>query len=436
MKNFIHGFIGFCLIWVGLSTTASAQTITVSAPSAIGINQKLNYTVQINAEPDKIAATDFGSFKLISGPMQNSSYSISFINGEQTSVTSFTYTYILKPTSIGEQDIPGITFVVDGAELSSNPIHVTVTKKNQDLITPKNQKDNDFWGDFKDLFGKSPEEFFGQQEEDNDVIPIENENRASDAPAQIINTGEDIFINATVSNYTPYVGEMVVINYSLYSKTENIQGLAPSFPEQPDFQVVQLNNLSEPRTVKIQGVQYFVRDIYRIAAYPQRAGEVSILPLELDSVILIQDESTSDPQTETLYSDPIRLNVIGLPSNKPPKFNGVVGELSLKASLSKTEMKANDTTHLVITVTGNGNLQRIEKPSFHFPALLSVEESETDDGAEWLNDNATGSRTFSYIITPHTAGNFYIPAYEFYYFDTLTKRYKLLSTGAYDLKVE
>ena len=99
--------------------------------------------MQIDAEPDKIASTDFGAFKLISGPMQSSSYSISFINGEQTSISSFTYTYILKPTSIGEQEIPGITFVVDGAELYSNPIHVTVTKKNQDLITPKNQKDND-----------------------------------------------------------------------------------------------------------------------------------------------------------------------------------------------------------------------------------------------------------------------------------------------------
>ena len=95
MKKVIHGFIVFCLIWVGLSTTASAQTITVSAPSAIGINQKLNYTVQIDAEPDKIASTDFGAFKLISGPMQSSSYSISFINGEQTSISSFTYTYIL-----------------------------------------------------------------------------------------------------------------------------------------------------------------------------------------------------------------------------------------------------------------------------------------------------------------------------------------------------
>lgn len=436
MKKVIHGFIVFCLIWAELSTTASAQTITVSAPSAIGINQKLNYTVQIDAEPDKIASTDFGAFKLISGPMQSSSYSISFINGEQTSISSFTYTYILKPTSIGEQEIPGITFVVNGTELNSNPIHVTVTKKNQDLITPKNQKDNDFWDDFKELFSQSPQEFFGLQEEDDDVMPIENEKRTSTIPSPIINTDEDVFISATASNYTPYVGEMVVINYSLYSKTENIQGLAPSFPEQPDFQIVQLNNLSEPRTVKIKGVQYFIRDIYSIAAYPQRAGEVSILPLELDSVILIQDESTGNPQTKTLYSDPIRLNVIDLPSNKPPKFNGVVGELSLKASLSQTEMKANDTTHLVITVSGNGNLQLIEKPSFHFPALLSVEESETDDGAEWLNDNATGSRTFSYIITPHAAGNFYIPAYEFYYFDTLTKRYKLLSTGAYDLKVE
>ena len=436
MKKVIHGFIVFCLIWVGLSTTASAQTITVSAPSAIGINQKLNYTVQIDAEPDKIASTDFGDFKLISGPMQSSSYSISFINGEQTSISSFTYTYILKPTSIGEQEIPGITFVVDGTELNSNPIHVTVTKKNQDLITPKNQKDNDFWDDFKELFSQSPQEFFGLQEEDDDVIPIENEKRTSTIPSPIINTDEDVFISATASNYTPYVGEMVVINYSLYSKTENIQALAPSFPEQPDFQIVQLNNLSEPRTVKIKGVQYFIRDIYSIAAYPQRAGEVSILPLELDSVILIQDESTGNPQTKTLYSDPIRLNVIGLPSNKPPKFNGVVGDLSLKASLSKTEMKADDTTHLVITVTGNGNLQLIEKPSFHFPALLSVVESESYDSAELPNDNATGSHTFSYTITPHAAGDFYIPAFEFYYFDTNTKRYKLLSTGAYDLKGE
>ncbi len=436
MKKLIHSFIGFCLIWVELSTTASAQTITISAPSAIGINQELNYTVQIDAEPDKIASTDFGSFKLISGPMQSSSYSISFINGEQASVSSFTYTYILKPTRIGEQDIPGVTFIVDGAELSSSSIHVTVTKKNQDLITPKNQKDNDFWGDFKDLFSKSPEDFFDQQEEDNDVIPNKNEKKASDAPSQILNTDEDVFINATPSNHSPYVGEMVVINYSLYSKTENIQGLVPSFPEQPDFQVVQLNNLSEPRTVKIQGVQYFVRDIYSIAAYPQRAGEVSILPLKLDSVILSQDESTGNPRTETLYSDPIRLDVKELPSNKPTKFNGLVGEFSLKASLSKTEMKANDTTNLVITITGNGNLQLIEKPSFRFPALLSVEESETDDSTEWVNDNATGTRTFSYTITPHTAGDFYIPAYEFYYFDTLTKRYKLLSTGAYDLKVE
>ena len=390
----------------------SQTTCTATAPAKVGINEAIQYTVKLNEKPSKIVSQEFGTFTLAGGPSQGSSTSMSIVNGQTSVKSEYSYTYTLKPTKLGENSIPGVTFLVNGKQVKSNAVTVTVTQENQ--RQQQQQQRRSWWDDW-----------------DMPSAPQQQRQVSKD----------DLILKASASKTNPYEGEEVIITHKLYlgSSIQNFQPTGNEFPSQPDLWTYTLGNPdAEPKhTVEtLNGKRYDVFELRKTAVYPQKTGEITITPLELEGVVTIPSGWFGRQEKMNLKSNSVTLNVKPLPQGKPMGFSGLVGKFTIKSSLTKSELATNDATNLVITVSGSGNIQHIEELNIPFPTDFDVTEPAISDKLQTGGSSVSGSRTFEYVIIPRAAGTFTIPAAEFSYFDLATHSYKTLTTEPYTVTVE
>jgi hypothetical protein len=202
----------------------------------------------------------------------------------------------------------------------------------------------------------------------------------------------------------------------------------------------------------LNGKKYQVHEIRRTADFPQKTGEVTVTPMELDFTAgVITQQSSGDPFFDRFFggrqnaqnykidikSNAVQLNVKPLPqNNKPENFSGLAGSFTISSSLSRAQLKANDATNLTVTISGTGNLQHIDPLDIGFPLDFDVTEPRVTDNINTKGSSVTGSRIFEYVIIPRNDGTFTIPKAAFAFFDPQTNTYKTLYTQEFTLQIE
>ncbi len=382
---------------------------TATAPSKVGINQAIQYSVKLSEKASQIASQNFGAFTKINGPSQSYSSSTSIINGQVSSSTEYTYTYTLQPTKLGQQTIPGVTFMVNGKQVKSNAVTITVTQENQQAQQQRRSRMPSFY----------------------------------DEPAQPQSVGSnEMMLKAFASTTTPYQGEEVIITHKLYigAGIHNFQPTNNNFPSQPDLWTYTLGdpNKETPHTTEVvNGKRYDVFEIRKTSVYPQKSGKIVITPLELEGMAVIPYGFFGRQEKKSVKSNSVTLQVKPLPTaGKPVGFSGLVGKFTMKSTLTKTDLSTNDATDLMVTISGSGNLQHVENLNYTFPSDFDVADPAINDKINTGGSHVTGSRTFDYVIIPRTAGKFTIPSVTFSYFDIGSKTYKTLTTEAYNITVK
>ena len=414
------------LIFVSLLFFNQAQsqtTCNAKAPSQVGVGQTFEYTVSLNEKPSKIASSNFNNFTIVGGPSQGASTSISSINGQTTQISSYYYTYYLRADKTGSFTIPGTSFIVNGKQVTSNSVKISVLEGSPQQSSASNR-------------GQSSRQTVNSS-------PTLDKN--------------EIMIKAFASRSTPYEGEEVIITHKLYIG-EGVNGgyqvTKVNMPTQNGLWSYQLGDIDAdpPKSYEtINGKRYLVLEIRQTAVFPQKSGKITITPLEMDIIarVIYQARSGGSVWDQffgggqraqdhklNIKSNSITLNVKKLPiANRPDNFSGIVGNFSIKSSLSRTELKANDATNLVITITGKGNLQHIEQLDIKFPPDFDVTEPNISDNINTRNRAVYGSRSFEYVMIPRSEGDFTIPQASFSYFDPTTQTYKTISSESYNIKV-
>ncbi len=414
------------LIFISLLFFNQAQsqtTCNAKAPSQVGVGQTFEYTVSLNEKPSKISSSNFNNFTIVGGPSQGSSTSISSINGQTTQTSSYYYTYYLRADKTGSFTLPGTSFIVNGKQVTSNSVKISVVEGSQQQSSASNR-------------GQSSRQTVNSS-------PTLDKN--------------EIMIKAFASKSTPYEGEEVIITHKLYIG-EGVNGgyqvTSVNMPTQNGLWSYQLGDIDAdpPKSYEtINGKRYLVLEIRQTAVFPQKSGKITITPLEMDIIarVIYQARSGGSVWDQffgggqraqdhklNIKSNSITLNVKKLPNaNRPDNFSGIVGNFSIKSSLSRTELKANDATNLVITITGKGNLQHIEQLDIKFPPDFDVTEPNISDNINTRNRAVYGSRSFEYVMIPRSEGDFTIPQASFSYFDPTTQTYKTISSESYNIKV-
>lgn len=412
----------FLALWVVLGSNvilAQEVSFTASAPEQVAVGETFQVSFVLNTRPADFRAPGFKGFRFVAGPSQYSSSSTQIINGKVTRTTSFSYTYTLMASEEGTFEIDPASAVVDGESYQSNAIKVTVTGQASPGSTSPSAGTRD-------------------------------NNQGSTDRA----TEKDLFIRASISNSNPYQSEQVIISYKIYTRVPVSQYSIDRLPSFQGFWTETLPDADPGTTTTevIDEISYRVAEIRRIAVFPQRTGEITIEPLEVEALVRVpshrQRQSLFDEffggspfdafqnVQQTIRSNPVTLQVRPLPAqNRPAVFQGMVGQLDISATLEPGQLQVNDAANLAITISGRGNLRMLEQPQVSFPQNVEVFDPTVTDNIRNAASGISGSRKFEYILIPRTPGTFEIPPIRIAYFDPSAQRYETRETEAFQIEV-
>ena len=401
---------------------------------------QIQFKVENASNVDAIIPPNFKNFTIVSGPNHQSG--MTSINGKIDQYISVGF--YLRPNSTGEFIIGAAKAHADGKVFSTQPISVEVTnhpvsQSNTNQISPLTPFSN-FGFDF-------PSPPPTHQFDDYILKPGEN----AEEKVQ-----KNLFINLDVNKKTCFVGEPIVASYKIYTRLRSESTItdAPSFNgfSVSDLGVNDNNNYS---IEKYNGRQYNVYTLRKVQLYPLQAGTITLDPLVSNNkVTFIKSEYANSQNGGRFYdmlegfadattpengivekkvilkSKPVTITVKPLPTeNKPSDFKGAVGSFSMQVSLEKNNITTDDAGNLIVTISGEGNIQLINSPRINWPVELEGYDAKVKDNVDKTSVPMKGSKTFTFPFTVSKEGKYKIDSISFSYFDPVVASYKTLYSG-------
>lgn len=228
----------------------------------------------------------------------------------------------------------------------------------------------------------------------------------------------DVYVEASVSNPSPYVGQQFIYTFKLYDAFAIDNPLyQPSDFE--GFWKVDIGVVSQ--SVELIGNRRYQVTSISTALYPTRSGDLTI---QSPNVVL---PGTISRPTSTLAASPIRVNVRALPEGKPPEFTGAVGNFTMSATIDRQTLGIGENVVMSLTIVGSGNVEELSPPKL--PDGLRSTISLGAYKSTFENGEVTGSRTYQIVFIPTIAGQQELPPIKLDYLDPVTQTYRSLNTA-------
>lgn len=417
-------FLWIMLISVSIYAFADGKvSFTATAPDAIAVGDqfRLSYTVTTQNVRD-FRAPSIKGFDVLMGPSRSQQNSVQIINGQTTSTSSITFTYILMANTEGSFTIPGATIIADGNQLVSNSVQIKVLPADQASAGTSSGNS----GGGKQSGGTS---------------------RASSGTAV---SNSDLFITATASKTTVYEQEAFLLTYKIYTLVDLRMFDNVKLPDFKGFhsQEVELPNDRRWGLEHYKGRNYQTTVYRQFVLFPQQSGKLTIDAARFDASIAKATQAVDPFEAffnggsnyvevkKTIMTPQLTINVNPLPAGKPADFSGGVGEFNITSSINSTNVKTNDAVTVKIVISGTGNLKLLSNPEIKFPEDFEVYDPKVDNKFRLTSSGLSGSKVIEYLAIPRTAGTYKIPAVKFSYFDINSRSYKTLTTEEYELHVE
>ena len=400
---------------IAYSTQAFADKVsfTASAPDAVVVGDqfRLSYTVTTQKVKD-FRAPSIKGFDVLMGPSRSQQSSTQIVNGNVTSTSSITFTYILMANTAGEYTIGGASIVADGNQMVSNSVKIKVL--------PQDQNSNGGQG------GSSTHS---------------SGTSVSD---------QDLFITATASKTNVFEQEAFVLTYKIYTRESNLQLNNAKLPDFKGFHSQEIEMTTNARWTPehYRGRNYYTTVYRQFVLFPQQSGKLYIDPAQFQMTIgkPVQSDDPFDAFfnggsnvieiKKSIATPKIAINVSPLPAGKPADFSGGVGEFTVSSSINSKELKTNDAITIKLVISGTGNLKLISNPEIKFPEDFEVYDPKVDNQVRLTQEGLTGNRVIEYLAIPRHAGTYKIPGVSFSYFDIRSKSYKTLKTEEYVVNIE
>lgn len=410
-------FIIGTLILIG-STAARADDVSFSASvdrTTVGADEQFTLQFELKgagmAGGKNLKLPDMSKFMILQGPSQSSNVEI--INGAVSS--SVTYSYVLQPREVGRLTIGAATIEAEGKRISSQPVEIAVVKG-----APKQRQPA-----------------AGGQPADTDV-----------------QVGDNLFLRAVVDRSRVYLGEQIIVTFKVYTRVSITNYSINKLPAMTgfwgeDLAVPQQVNLTSET---INGKQYKVGILKKMALFPTQAGTLEVNPLEIVCQVQVQNRRRSNDWFDQFFNDPffnnfttsnvgvkslpLKIAVLPLPkADVPPSFRGAVGKFTLNTTLSSRAVKTNEPLTLKATISGAGNIKILEAPNVEIPNEFEKYDPKVTESIDRGTNVINGSKTFEWLLVPRYPGQKRIPPMEFSYFDASRGKYVTVHSSALDLSV-
>ena len=379
-----------CLLVINFSFSQIKFEAEVSKNN-LGVNENLRVDFKMNKDGDNFTPPSFNDFRVVGGP--NQSVSNSWING----VRSFTktYSYFLTPIKKGKFTIGQASIEIDGDIYKTLPVQIQVSEAVQSSLSPG-------------------------------------------SPSSVLN--DDIELNIEVSKSETYLNEPISVEFKLlFNPKINVTNLGEI--DSPEFNNFWSQNIKIPRleikSTSYKGQRYNYVTWKRALLFPQKSGNLELLPLTLDVTVDIPT-NRRDFFGNVIYSQTSKkvsskkknIKVKEFPSQgKPESFNGAVGKFDVSLFSSKSELKATESFQLELKVNGRGNLKLFSLPEIKVPSSLEKYDPEFKEDIKSSISGMNGQISNTYTIVPQFQGKYPIPAVEFSYFDPEAKKYVTIKTN-------
>lgn len=412
--------VSLIMLWVVSIGMLHADNVefTANAPDVVISGEQFRLTFTVNTMKVKdFRAPSITDFEVLMGPSRSQQTSTQIINGNVSSSSSLTYTYVLSAQKEGTFTIPGAVIKVDGEEYKSNSVTVKVLPPDQS---------NGIGGRGTSQQGNS----------------------SSSASSNISN--KDLFMTATVNKTKVHEQEAILLTYKIYTvlNLTELQG-----GKMPDLKGFHTQEVSLPRNKTFslehyQGRNYRTLVWSQYVLFPQQTGKLEIPSITYTGIIE-QPNRNIDPFDaffnggsayvsirKQIVTPKVSIEVVPLPTNKPESFGGAVGDFSLTSSINSKTVKTGDAVTVKIVLSGTGNMKLIDTPEVKFPSDFEVYDPKVDNKFSLTQSGLTGNKVFEYLAIPRHAGKYTIPGVEFTYFDLNSNTYKTLKTESYEVNVD
>tara|TARA_B100000579_G_scaffold438034_1_gene471165 strand:+ start:16275 stop:17975 length:1701 start_codon:yes stop_codon:yes gene_type:complete len=376
-----------------LTQVIISQNFEVSvSQNKVGLHETFEISFTLDGSGKNFSPPPFSNFQILRGPSKSSSTSI--VNGSMSQ--ELTYTYVLKPKKVGVFTILPASIKSKGKTIGTKPITVQVQKQS----APK--KPN--------------------------------------TPYDI--ASRKVHLNVTANKSTCYVGEPIVLTYTLYFNL-NVGSLSPNSMKYTNFWANELEVNSETIKRVYKGQNYNSAIIKQVALTPQESGSQSIDPLSINLVVSVPtgrrdffNMMTSQNIDYTVVANDLRINVLDLPKDgRPTNFSGAIGDFNLSVSLDKDSININESATFSVKIKGKGNLNLINSPKLNFDTQLEVFEPKNSDNIKINQTGVQGYKKEDYLIVPRYRGVYTIQPVNFNFFNPKTKQYVVLNSVEKKIKV-
>ena len=370
---------------------AQVQFEAKVSKNTLGLNERLRVDFTMNIDGDNFSPPSFEGFRIIAGPSQQVSQS--WINGK----SSFekTYSYYLLPQQKGNLVIKQASIEFNGQVYKTTPIKINVT------------------------------------------AAVEQPKDPNDAPQ--VSADDNIYLVADISKTNPYINEPITVVYKLYF-SYNIGISNWRELDKPKYNDFWSQNIDIKQLVGEEGM--FKGEKYRFVVlrktvlYPQKSGKLVIEPLALDIDVQLPTNRRDmfgrvvvTNGNKRVSAGSKTITVKALPeAGKPEDFSGAVGKFDFRVTPSKTDLKNGESTNLIISVSGKGNMKLFNLPKPVVPNSLEMYDPVHNEQVNTVLAGMSGKISDNYTIIPQFKGKYPIKPMHFSYFDLGSGTYKTISS--------
>jgi hypothetical protein len=380
---------------LGLKTRAASFTASLDRDSiTLGENATLALTFE-GGQPQSTPTPEVPGLQIGTA---GTSQTFSSINGQMNATV--TVNYSITPQRTGAFVIPAMIVQIDGHQLSSQPLKLTVFK-------------------------------------------------ADAAPAITVNSNSEIvFMKLSLPTTKVYVGQTLTAQMQVWLRDDAQQFGNFQFTSQPADGFA-INKMVQGQNQPEQNGNHAYTIIpLTFALTVTKTGTLSLGPFTASATYVVPSATSTDgdqifsqffnsgeQKRISLSTEALTVESLPLPTeNVPAKFNGAVGDYTISATAGPTDVAVGDPITIRVQISGQGALGAITLPGQNawngFKVFPPTSKVETTDqlGLE-------GTKIFEEIVAPQNTNVHALPEFSFSYFDPSNGHYHTLTQPPVPLSV-
>lgn len=325
-----------------------------------------------------LLGAEFGDLEIIRQG-QDAGMNFDFSN----EISAFTYKYFLKAKKPGKYKIPAVIIVLNGKKYPTQATTVNIVAQTKDA-----------------------------------------------------NVSGDLMLQLKPNKQSVYVGESIRYDLYWYSAYYSKGFQLRALPKFDGFIVETIQSKSQIKRRTINGKTYLTNKVCSFVLTPIKSGTLKIPAVKGDMYLTSGRGFMQQTQTQEVASSSSKLEVKALP-NPPNKVEGtvLVGDFKVKTSIDKQTLVTNDAVTIKVTLSGNGNLNKLDGLELKFPTAFETLPTATKNNIKTNSNGVSGNKTFEFVAIPRQPGNFTIKPITVWAFNPKNEKYYSLTTNEITIEV-